>query len=516
MSATETKKPGGVGRREARALQEKKEKRKIRVTTISIVAVLALLFIGALFLNSKITRRNLVAITVGSVDFTAAEYDYFFFSSYFNYSNYINQQMGESAESMLPKRGTPLASQVHDYETGETWADFFKDMALEQMNEIVLYYEEATRNGWEIPEEDRGKTDEEIANMKSTAVMFGYSSVDKFLQEYYGPSINEKSFRKLAEFINFASLYSKYKFDSFPYSNEDLETYYDENKDELDVFTFRYMSITPESVVESDFESAEEYEEALAAAQSDAETKAAEIAAGIISEEDFIAAAREYDADRYPEDDSTLMEEYSGETLYGDYKAWLAEAEREQGDVTSINSESGIYVVYYISRDNNTYLMTEMRQILINRETIDVEEYEHEDDAYNEALAVMESEAKERADSVLAQFIEGGATEEKLIELMEENSDDTTEGGLYTDIYKKMMVPEIDSWLFDPARQIGDYESIRTESYGYHLVYFMGFGKRYCDFTSDSRMREADYAEWKDSLGTPTVTEHWAMRLTRQ
>ena len=101
---------------------------------------------------------------------------------------------------------------------------------------------------------------------------------------------------------------------------------------------------------------------------------------------------------------------------------------------------------------------------------------------------------------------------------MADYPDDTTEGGFYDKISKSAsqnkMVPEIEDWLFADGRQYGDYELIRTEDYGYHLVFFMGYGERLCDFLADSGMRTRDYNAWKESLAPVEATKRWAFTLT--
>lgn len=46
-----------------------------------------------------------------------------------------------------------------------------------------------------------------------------------------------------------------------------------------------------------------------------------------------------------------------------------------------------------------------------------------------------------------------------------------TNGGLYVNIRKGQLVEPLDAWCFDPARQHGDYEIIRSDC-GYHVVFF--------------------------------------------
>ena len=531
MSGTESRKTG-PGRREARAIQEQQEKRKLRRTAIIIVIVVVLLFLGALFVNSKLIRRVVTAVTVGGIKFTAAEFDYFYQNTVYEYSGMMNEQLGDYAAELLPSNDRPHSSQIKDEETGETWSAFFGRLAIEKIAEMVSYHNDAINNGYTMTEETRNSIDEEIENLKLTADMYSaqFKDFDAFLQEFYGASMNEKSFRKIAEFVDTVEAYKVFMRDSFNYSHDDLVGYYAENKDSLDTFSYRYFTVYIDTIDETDFDSTDEYEAAKEAALADAFGRAQEIVAGIGSEEDFIEAARGYDPELYEKDDSTLHD-YQGEWLGSIYGPWLREAGRVGGDVSAFEMSNGAYVVYFVSRDNNEYKMVEMRQLLFMRdeveendffvtEDLDPGDYYFDEDAYDQAVSEADGIARSRADEALELFRGGGSTEAKLIELMEEHSDDYTEGGFYSEITtnaaQNKMVREIEEWLFDPVRKVGDYELIRTEDYGYHLVYFMGWGERYCDFVADERMRDRDYGAWMENLSEPTSSEHWGMILTQR
>ena len=67
-------------------------------------------------------------------------------------------------------------------------------------------------------------------------------------------------------------------------------------------------------------------------------------------------------------------------------------------------------------------------------------------------------------------------TEATFAELANKNSQDTgtaLDGGAYHQLRQGQLIPELDSWCFDPARQPGDTTIIRTE-YGCHILYFTG------------------------------------------
>jgi len=217
---------------------------------------------------------------------------------------------------------------------------------------------------------------------------------------------------------------------------------------------------------------------------------------------------------------------------------------RAYGNVTSIDVDSGSYIVFFVNRDNNQYRMTEMRQILFLRDSISEEMFHNHDDghghtdddfdeaAYIEARESADAEVRRHAETVVRMFIEGGATEAVLLELMAEFSDDPTEGGFYDLISKnaanRKMVPEIEAWLFAPGRKAGDYELIRTEAYGYHFVYFVGHGERYCDYlaleglrdsygsTLVTGMRDRDYAVWTDRLKPAEAVKQWAFMFVQK
>lgn len=519
MSGTPDKKNEKNLRRAERTRKEQQEKRRLRIISISVVIVFALLLIGALFVNSKYVRRTLPAITIGGVSFSAAEFDYYYTKAASEYSQYMSQQLGDYASMYLPSSETPHKNQIYDNETGETWADFFTGYATDMISELVKYNNDADQVGFITPEDNVKAVDDEIEYYKMYAQVYGYPSLDSFLQKNFGLNANEQSMRKAMLYSARAAAYGEFKRNSFTYSDAEKTDYYSEKRDSLDSFTYRYFLMKPEDVSSNDYETEEKKEEAVQAAKDEAKALADAIAAEISSEEDFINAAREYDPAQYEEPDSTLKV-YPGSWLGSIYGDWLKDEARQNGDVTAIDSTSGVYLVFFIERDNNEYQMPEMRQILIKREAPDETAYESgkDDPLYLAEWEAADSLAKEKAETMVEKFVTGGATEALLLELMEEYTDDTKEGGFYDKISRNQetnkMVPDIEKWLFAPERKYGDYELIRTEEYGYHFVFFMGLGVRFCDYLADRDLRNADYNAWVELLPAVDSVRRWAFMFT--
>lgn len=116
------------------------------------------------------------------------------------------------------------------------------------------------------------------------------------------------------------------------------------------------------------------------------------------------------------------------------------------------------------------------------------------------------------AQEILDQWLAGEATEDSFAQLAGEYSEDPgsqSNGGLYTQVTQGYMVEEFDEWIFDTARQVGDYGLVKT-SYGYHIMYFSG-------------SEEIWYAQAKKALLTEMSTgliedalEKWPMEVDYQ
>ena len=73
-----------------------------------------------------------------------------------------------------------------------------------------------------------------------------------------------------------------------------------------------------------------------------------------------------------------------------------------------------------------------------------------------------------------AQFTTASVPEVRFSEFAKNYSQDpgsNINGGLYVDIHQSQLAPELDTWLFDAARQHGDYEIIRSNA-GCHILFF--------------------------------------------
>ncbi|MDR0862061.1 MAG: peptidyl-prolyl cis-trans isomerase [Oscillospiraceae bacterium] len=532
----------GFSRRDARQHQEQLDRKKTTKTATIIAAVLVVLFVAALFVNSNYIRRGTTAYSAGELELSPVEYNFFYFSAFYEYQAYVYENLSSFSDSsalasLLPDNSKPWASQVKDQVTGQTWAQYFAEDAAVKIADAAKIIAAAKAEGFTLNAEQRAELDTEIEGLRESAKTTDSKNFKTFLNDRYDPykrGMTEKIYTQLFETLFTCDAYAEAHRDALTYTSEELAAYYNENKDALDTITFRSIRFaveTPAREIAAEEEGGEptvltdeEYEAAVSAAIEAAHTMAEELQERVTSEEDFINEALAYSPIDYPDADATIVST-SGENLgEKEYSLWLRDQSRKAGDMAIFSLDSDTttawYLMYYVERDANDYNTVGMRQILIQPTAVDANDLKYvngddtkDTDAYDADVAAADAEAKAKADALYKQWKDGGATEDAFIALIPDNSVDTTEGGLYEHIYKQQMIAVINDWLFAAGRKTGDSEVIKSDEFGYHIVYFTGVGELYSDYISEGRLRAEDYTEWREGIQAPAVEKHWAERF---
>jgi parvulin-like peptidyl-prolyl isomerase len=254
-------------------------------------------------------------------------------------------------------------------------------------------------------------------------------------------------------------------------------------------------------------------------AKDEAYYSATEFKDAVKSEADFIRLAKEYaseeDASTYEDDNATLTSAMATNIDADDAVVeWLLDETRAAGDMDIVETSDGYELVYFVSRNDNSYNLVNARQILVQPESVIKSDYDS-DAAYEVAVSTANAAAKAEAEEYLQQWLDKGGTEDQFAEMADQYSDDNTEGGLYEDIYKGMMISEFNDWLFDGTHKAGDYTIVESQ-YGYHIIYFVGYGERYCDYIAQQDLGAQAYEEWyEDNKADYEIEKTFAFRFTK-
>lgn len=482
----------GIDLRTAEEIKKEKKKKRQRLALIGLGIVFAVFILFVLISNTGFFYSNATAVTIEDDNYSITEYNYFYYNAYYSY-------MSSGYGYMYIDTSVPLTSQAYSLGDDEnyTWADYFRDAALENMQTMTTLLIQAEADGvTELDEKYQQTLAEDVEALATDAEEAGYSSVNSHLTAYYGKGMTEKVMERILQRVLLAQQYSEQIQDEFTesYTDEELEEHYVENQDEFDRYTYRYYLAY----------STEDEDEGIDAetGMAEAEEIANAIADGTESEDDFIQLVYEYGGDSYEDEDSTLSEDISGSSLVEAYSEWMMASERQEGDVTVAESDSGYYVLYYIGRDGNELELMGARHILIMPE-----EVEEDDDMTDDEITELEDAALEEAfaeaEDVYTQWQEGDADEDSFAALAKEYTEDTAstaDGGLYEKIYPGEMQDEFNDWVFDSSRKYGDTEIIQT-SYGYHIMFFVGdAGQSYRQYLAEQSMLEDDYTAWEEEI----------------
>ncbi len=438
---------------------------------VAIVVVAAIVFLG--MVSSGFFQKHLTAAVINGHKVTPAMMSYFYVNAYTN----LQSTMQFDTE-------TPLSEQEA---YGENLGEYVDEYTLTSATNIYAMYDEAVANGFELDEEAQAAIDSELQMMDLYAQMYGFSSGSAMLVSQYGPGADEDSYIEYLTISQTAQQYSTKMQEEKEYTDEDLTAHYEENSDTFNAASFRQFSVTPSFLgVEAD-------EAGLKACEEVANEVAAAAEAGEEAFLDAVMAAvpEDYEGE-YDAETTTLRENVSFANFSEVYKEWLSDDARQEGDVTCVeNGESGYIVLYYLHREDHSFQLPNVRHILISF-----------GDAADEAA---KEEAKAEADHVLEEYMAGEQTEEAFAELAKtHSSDNAEEGGLYENITPGSMVETFDAWCFDEARQIGDTGIVETE-YGYHVMYFCGYGDTYLNYIVENDLRYTDFQAWYDEV-TADVT----------
>lgn len=515
----------------AAALTEKQQKaqaeaKKLKITTIIFVAVIAIILVTALAVmlvsgirNSGIIEKNTIALTVGEHDIDSVEMNYFFIDTVNNTYNEWTSMYGDNTAVYMASMGLDVTQPLdeQEYIDGSTWADYFMDMAISQATASYALYDEAIANGFTMTDETQLNIDSNINMLQMYASLSGYSTED-YLKLYYGSGTSEKSLRAYMEVTNLASAYYNEYQNSLTYDDAAIRAYEADKYENYNAYSYSsyYMS---RSAYLTEEESLDPTEEQLNAALVEAKA-AAESLLTATNEDELNAAIAALPVN----EGSTATAITYTDTLYTSIGAtvrdWVTDEARQENDIAMIPYETvvdhehdeeteheheyetlGYYVVLFHGSNDNTQPMGNVRHLLVQFE-------ENEDGTVSDKVKAM---AKEEADGYLNTWKSGEATEESFIELVKEYSDDSSAstGGLFEDINPASnYVANFLNWSIDPQREAGDAEVIETE-FGYHVMYYVGDDElSYRDYLISQELALADMEAWYTAIiDAASVTE---------
>ena len=494
MSASREKKKrqellanGTADPRAAREAEQRSATRKANILYGSLAAVFVVVAIFLVVFNSGIIERNKTALTIDGEQYTVAQAAYYYQNAY---QSFLNSQEGYlyTALGMLDT-SKPLSQQSFSEE--QTWAEHFKESAVENMRFIHAAKTAAQADGMTLESEELEAFDSAVAARKSEASANGYT-YKSYLRAMFGANMTPSVYEACLKDQLLATKYASAHYDSLSYTDQEILDYYEENKNSYDLVDCAYVTVSGGVPAKTDDEgnTVEATDEEKAAAMAQAKETAEAILAEYEAGGNLERLAEQYDATYTAEEEMT----YRSGTI-GD---WLFDESRRAGDTEVLEDASSYYVAVFNSRQRDETLDYSVRHILVTAANLELGEGE---EATEELLTAKAQEILDSWDG----------TEEGFASLAKEYSQDggsNTNGGLYEDVAKNRMVAAFQNWCYESGRKPGDTGIVYNSGTGAHIMYFVGYGStQYWHYACESAMRSEAYSQWQTDLMESATAE---------
>ncbi len=515
-------------------LSKQTEQKKLKVYSITFIAVIAVIVAAALVIlgvttygRLGIAEKNTIAATFDGEDLNSVDLSYYFVDAAQNKYNEWYSTYGNSLAMFTAAIGfdtsLPMDEQYYDEEAGITWSDYFMDIAIAEAKSDIALCHLAEKENFVVPQADLDTMEDTIDTLIAYVEMNGYTNLNQFLRNTYSAGANEENFREYALRSTTAAAYYNAYANALTYDDTQIRAYEADKYSQYSSFSYAtyYVSYADflQGGTEDENGNVSYTDEQRNAARAVAKEKADELAA-LGSLEALKTAVAEMPENASKETPSEVQE--FDNTLYSDVNEilvdWIADEARKEGDMTSVastatNTDSdgnktetvyGYYVVLFQGRNDNLRPLANVRHLLVALQA---------DEGATSYTEENIATARNEATALLEQWRAGDATEESFIELVKEHTDDTASaeiGGLYENItpQKGIYMEEFTDWAVEETRTAGDTGIIQTD-YGFHIMYYVGDGEQsYRDYMITYDMRAADAASWYEEVSEAvTYTE---------
>ena len=454
--------------------EKEKEKKEERIsTTVGIVFLVALVCLVASFPIRTYLATHETYVVINGEEVNKVEFDYVYNTSK---NNYITQY-GSYLSYFGLDTSKDLSTQM--YSETLTWKDYFEQNAVESLKQNKALMAEAKAAGFTYDTTDEYNTFKET--IKTSAAAAGVSDKE-YVRSIYG---SYATMGRIEEYVKndmvMNDYYQKLQEDNAP-SDDEIQSYYEENKATYDSVDYRLTTIEADLPTEPT-ELADPVEETAADTTGSTDgTAATDSTQDTAYQPSDAEIAKAMEDAKVLADDAEQTVAKDGEAHENEKKSsvnylisdWLFDDARKAGDTTVITNDNSH--CYYVVAFEKRYL----------------------DETPSADVRVIIPTEDKTGEEILEEWKNGAATEDSFAELCKKYTQDTSaveNGGLFEQVTKTGMTEELSNWIFDSSRQAGDTVAI-TVSDSTYVLYYIG----------------QDQPEWKinikNTLVSDTMSQH--------
>ena len=453
--------------------EKEKEKKEERISmAIGIVVLVTLVCLVASFPIRTYLATHETYVVVNGEAVNKVEFDYQY---NLTKNNYITQY-GSYLTYFGLDTSKDLSTQM--YSDTLSWQDYFEQMAVENLKQSKAMKAAADAEGFTYDTTDEYNTFKET--IKTSAASAGISEKE-YVRSIYGAYA---TMSRIEQYVKndmvMNAYYEKLQEDNAP-SDDEIQSYYEENKATYDSVDYRLTTIEADLPTEPT-ELADPVEETASTDTAADGTAAADTTQDTAYQPSDAEIAKAMEDAKVLADDAEQTVAKNGEAHENEQKSsvnylisdWLFDDARKAGDTTVITNDNSH--CYYAVAFEKRYL----------------------DETPSADVRVIIPTEDKTGEEILEEWKSGAATEDSFAELCKKYTQDTSaveNGGLFEQVTKTGMTEELSNWIFDSSRQAGDTVAITVSDTTY-VLYYIG----------------QDQPEWKinikNTLVSDTMSQH--------
>ena len=495
-----------------------------KVIAILLAVVVALGAVGGV-LNFFGVPQKVLKVSIGDSDysFSVAEFNYYYYNTWYNYhstayqyESYYGEGMGASLtgyeytkapteQEYTDDMAAMTGVTIEDLGNPEnpTWSDAFTYAAISNILQVKFGAQKAKEAGITLTEAQENEINNYIKEASDTAKGNDYS-LDRWLHTQIGKGLSEDLIYEFQKEAYLATAYFEKleKDTNNAITEEEITSEYKANPDFYDILNARIYTLSAVEANVKDDATAEERKAAEDKAAAETKANADKFINAVTDEESFIKTAQnailtEDNKSTIKAEDSTKAENigYADlEAVSEDLAKWAFDDARKVGDKTAIKNGDGSYTLIYLTalpHKDVRASSNDVRHILV--------QFDKKTDADGKEVALTNDEIakyKEEAQKILDEY-KKNPTVENFAELTKKYTDDVdSEGnpnndGLYENVADDgQYVEAFTNWAVDETRKPGDTGIVQTE-YGFHVMYYVEAN----DDAWHASVKEAIFAE---------------------
>ena len=334
--------------------------------------------------KKAVKNRDEVVATMGEYELTNAQLQIYYWNEVYgflsNYSYYLSYIGFDYTKA--------LDEQVCYFDNTVTWEQYFISSAIQIWQSNVAFADLAKQSNYQMPEEQRKELDGMEADLQKQVTLGGYASLDAMVEESFGAGITFADYKEYMEVYYLGYCYFEELYEAIDPSIEQLEAYYEANKEALEAdgvkkdgtytVDVRHILVLIDNVVkdmaqengtdakaDSSAEPTEEHWEAcLVAAQKIYD----EWLAGEKTEASFGELANQYSDDQKGQVTNGGIYTFVAEgDMVEDFNTWCFTEGRQPGDTGIVKTKFGYHVMYFVGTEE--VWLTKTRSAYVSEES---------------------------------------------------------------------------------------------------------------------------------------------------